>query len=147
MKRVLMGALTALALSVSPFALTAALAAGGQSAEAARPERSQHWAADHRAMMDARLGGMKKPQAPQTPLEHRMLLRPADPAMLGYKSSWSLRNAYGIQIVRKSSPAAGSTIIQRRFSNPTPSRGLRENNDEQACRHLSRRNRGSPCYS
>jgi hypothetical protein len=71
MKRVLIGALTALALLVSPFALTAALAAGDQSAEAARSERSQHWAADHRAMMDARLGGMKealKPTATQYPL-------------------------------------------------------------------------------
>jgi hypothetical protein len=53
MKRVLIGALTAVALSVSPFALRAA-AAGDHSAEAASSERTQHWAADHRAMMDAR---------------------------------------------------------------------------------------------
>ena len=71
MKRVLMGALTALALSVSPLALGAAVAAADQSAEAAGSERSQHWAADHRAMKDARLGGMKealKPTAAQYPL-------------------------------------------------------------------------------
>ena len=71
MKRVLIGALTAVALSVSPFALRAAAAAGDQSAEAANSERTQHWAFDHRAMMDARLGGMKealKPTAAQYPL-------------------------------------------------------------------------------
>jgi zinc resistance-associated protein len=71
MKRVLIGALTAVALSVSPFALTAAVAAGDQSAEVASSERLQHWASDHRAMMDARLGGMKealKPTAAQYPL-------------------------------------------------------------------------------
>jgi LTXXQ motif family protein len=71
MKRVLIGVLTAVALSVSPFALTAAVAAGDQSAEAASSERLQHWASDHRAMMDARLGGMKealKPTANQYPL-------------------------------------------------------------------------------
>ena len=60
MRRILLGALTAIALSVSPFALTAAVAADDQSAEAARAERIQHWAADHQAMMDARLGGMKE---------------------------------------------------------------------------------------
>jgi hypothetical protein len=59
MKRVLIGALTAVALSISPFALTAAVAAGDQAVEAPSSERAQHWAADHRAMMDARLGGMK----------------------------------------------------------------------------------------
>jgi hypothetical protein len=42
MKRVLMGALTALALSVSPLALGAAVAAADQSAEAVGSERSQH---------------------------------------------------------------------------------------------------------
>jgi LTXXQ motif family protein len=71
MKRILIGALTAAALSASPFALTAAGAAGDQSAEAASSERTQHWASDHRAMMDARLGGMKealKPTANQYPL-------------------------------------------------------------------------------
>jgi zinc resistance-associated protein len=55
MKRILLCALTALAVSVS----TAAVAAGDQSAEAAHEERTQHWAADHETMMDARLGGMK----------------------------------------------------------------------------------------
>jgi hypothetical protein len=71
MKRIFIGALAAVALSVSPFTLTAAAAAGDQTAEAAGSERSQHWAADHRAMMDARLGGMKealKPTAAQYPL-------------------------------------------------------------------------------
>lgn len=60
MKRILLAALTAVALSVSSLALTAAVAADDQSAEAAGAERMQHWAADHEAMMDARLGGMKE---------------------------------------------------------------------------------------
>jgi zinc resistance-associated protein len=59
MKRTLLCALTAVAFSVSPFAVTAAIAAGDQSAEAAHKERMQHWAADHEAMMDARCAGMK----------------------------------------------------------------------------------------
>src|SRR3984957_5771911 len=59
MKRILLYALTAVAVSVSSFALTAAVGAGDQSAEAAHKERMQHWAADHEAMMDARCGGMK----------------------------------------------------------------------------------------
>ena len=59
MKRILLCALTAVAVSVSSFALTAGVAAGDQSAEAAHEERMQHWAADHETMMDARLGGMK----------------------------------------------------------------------------------------
>jgi hypothetical protein len=59
MKRILLCALTAVAVSVSSFALTAAVAAGDQSAEAAHNERMQHWAADHEAMMDARCAGMK----------------------------------------------------------------------------------------
>ena len=59
MKRTLLCALTAVAFSASSFALTAAVAAGDQSAETAHKERMQHWAADHEAMMDARLGGMK----------------------------------------------------------------------------------------
>jgi LTXXQ motif family protein len=70
-KHIVLGALTAVALSVSSFALTAAVAADDQSAEAARAERIQHWAADHQTMMDARLGGMKealKPTAAQYPL-------------------------------------------------------------------------------
>ena len=68
MKRILLCALTAVAVSVSSFALTAA---GDQSAEAAHNERMQHWAADHEAMMDARCGGMKaalKLTAEQNPL-------------------------------------------------------------------------------
>jgi hypothetical protein len=40
--------------------MRAAVAAGNQAAEAASSERRQHWVADHRAMMDARLGGMKE---------------------------------------------------------------------------------------
>jgi hypothetical protein len=59
MKRTLLCALTAVAFSVSSFTLTAADAAGDQSAEAAHQERMQRWAADHEAMMDSRLGGMK----------------------------------------------------------------------------------------
>jgi hypothetical protein len=59
MKRTLLCALTAVALSFSSFALSPAIAAGDQSAEAVHKERMQHWAADHEAMMDARLGGMK----------------------------------------------------------------------------------------
>ena len=59
MKRILLCALTAVAISVSAFSLNTAIAAGDQSAEAARAERMKHRAADHEAMMDARLGGMK----------------------------------------------------------------------------------------
>jgi hypothetical protein len=59
MKRTLLCALTAVAVSVSSFALTAAVAASDQSAEAAHKERMQHWAADHEAIMDAGLGGTK----------------------------------------------------------------------------------------
>jgi LTXXQ motif family protein len=59
MKRILLCALTAVAVSVSSFALTAAGAAGDQSVEAADKERTQHWAAEYETMMDARLGGMK----------------------------------------------------------------------------------------
>ena len=65
MKRILLCALTAAAFSVSSFALTAAVAAGDQSAEAASSERTQHWAADHRATMGARLGGMKEALKPR----------------------------------------------------------------------------------
>ena len=59
MKRILLCALTAVAISVSAFSLNTAIAAGDQPAEAARAERMKHRAADHEAMMDARLGGMK----------------------------------------------------------------------------------------
>jgi zinc resistance-associated protein len=70
-KRIFLSALTAVALSVFTFALPPAVAAGDQPAESTRAERMQHWAADHQAMMDARLGGMKealKPTAAQYPL-------------------------------------------------------------------------------
>jgi hypothetical protein len=60
MKRILLCALSAVAFSVSTFALTAAVAADDPQAEAVHKERMQHWAADHEAMMDARLGGMKE---------------------------------------------------------------------------------------
>jgi zinc resistance-associated protein len=63
MKRFTLSALAGLALFVSAFGNTAA-AAGDQSAEAAHTERMQHWAADHRAMMDAKLGGMKEALKP-----------------------------------------------------------------------------------
>jgi hypothetical protein len=59
MKRFTLSALAGLALSVSAFAVTSAVAAGDQSAEAAHKEHMQHWAATHEAMIDARLGGMK----------------------------------------------------------------------------------------
>jgi hypothetical protein len=69
-KRILLGALTAVALTAFSFALTAAVAAGDQPAEAIRAEHMKHWAADHQATMDARFGGMKealKPTAQQYP--------------------------------------------------------------------------------
>jgi hypothetical protein len=59
MNRVLIGALAASRFR-SPFAMRAAVAAGDPAAEAASSERRQHWVADHRAMMDARLGCMKE---------------------------------------------------------------------------------------
>jgi LTXXQ motif family protein len=59
MKRILLCALTAVAISVSAFSLNTAMAADDQSSEAAHKARMQRWAADHEAMMDARLGGMK----------------------------------------------------------------------------------------
>jgi hypothetical protein len=52
--------------------------------------------------------------------------------------------------VDSNTPASAENIAgtgSRRFSNPAHPRGVRENTDEQARRHLSRRNRGSPCYS
>jgi hypothetical protein len=71
LKRIFLCALTGVALSVSAFALASAVAAGDQSAEGARKEPMQHWAADHEAMIHARLGGMKaalKLTADQNPL-------------------------------------------------------------------------------
>ena len=47
-------------------------------------------------------------------------------------------------------PASAENIAgtgSRRSRTPHHPRGVRENTDEQARRHLSRRNRGSPCYS
>ena len=61
----------AFALCVALIAPIAATAAGDQPRAAASAEQMQHWAADHEAMMDARLGGMKevlKPTATQYPL-------------------------------------------------------------------------------
>jgi len=69
MKRILLGTLAAAAVSLSPFTLISAAAQSDQ--QPSREERMQHWAADHEAMMDARLGGMKealKPTASQYPL-------------------------------------------------------------------------------
>jgi hypothetical protein len=57
MNRTFLCVLSTVALSLSSFAVTTAVAAGDQSAETTRSERMQHWAADHAAMMDARLGG------------------------------------------------------------------------------------------
>ena len=68
MKRILLGTLAAAAVSLSPFTLISAAAQSDQ--QPSREERMQHWAADHEAMMDARLGGMKealKPTASQYP--------------------------------------------------------------------------------
>jgi hypothetical protein len=59
MERSLVGAWTAVALFVFAFAPITAVAAGDKSPEATRAEHMQRWAADHEAMMDARLGGMK----------------------------------------------------------------------------------------
>ncbi len=46
------------ALAVCAFGVTAA-AAAGESSSAAGMERMQHWAADHEALLDARLAGLK----------------------------------------------------------------------------------------
>jgi hypothetical protein len=59
MKRILLCALTAVAVSASAFTVTAALGADNQLSEAAKAERMQHWEADHETMMEARLAGMK----------------------------------------------------------------------------------------
>jgi hypothetical protein len=57
MKRTLLGALAALALSTSGFALTAATAQSDQ--QPSHAERMQHWAADRETVLDAKLAGMK----------------------------------------------------------------------------------------
>ena len=55
MKRTILGALAALAVSASAFAMTAAQ--GDQQPSPA--DRMQHWAADRETMLDAKLAGMK----------------------------------------------------------------------------------------
>jgi LTXXQ motif family protein len=57
MKRTVVGALAALAISASGFALTAAAAQDNQ--QSSRAERMQQWAADREAVLDAKLAGMK----------------------------------------------------------------------------------------
>ena len=57
MKRILLGAVAALALSASGFALSAAAAQSDQ--EPSHAERMQHWAADRETLLDAKLAGMK----------------------------------------------------------------------------------------
>src|SRR5271169_1624477 len=56
MKRTALGALAALAISVSGFALTAAAQDDQQSS---RAERMQQWATDRETVLDAKLAGMK----------------------------------------------------------------------------------------
>ncbi len=58
MKRTLLGAVAAVAVSASAFALTAAAAQSDQQ-PAPSAERMQHWAADRETMLDAKLAGMK----------------------------------------------------------------------------------------
>jgi hypothetical protein len=57
MKRILLGTFTALALSSSGFALSAAAAHSDQ--QPSHAERMQHWAADRETLLDAKLAGMK----------------------------------------------------------------------------------------
>jgi hypothetical protein len=59
MKRILLGALAALAISTSGFALTAAAAESDRQSGPAMMERMQHWAADRETLLDAKLAGMK----------------------------------------------------------------------------------------
>jgi len=56
MKRTVLGALAALAISASGFALTAAAQDDQQSS---RAERMQQWATDRETVLDAKLAGMK----------------------------------------------------------------------------------------
>ena len=58
MKRYLFAPLTAILLSASAFAVSAA-AAQGDEASAPRMERMQRWAADRASVLDAKLAGMK----------------------------------------------------------------------------------------
>jgi len=57
MKRTIIGALAAIAVSTSSFALTAAAAQTNQ--QPSQAERMQHWAADRETLLDAKLAGMK----------------------------------------------------------------------------------------
>ena len=57
MKRTIIGALAAIAVSTSSFALTAAAAQTNQ--QPSQAERMQHWAADRVTLLDAKLAGMK----------------------------------------------------------------------------------------
>lgn len=57
MKRILLSALAALAVSTSGFALSAATAQSDQ--QPSHAERMQHWAADRETVLDAKFAGMK----------------------------------------------------------------------------------------
>ncbi len=57
MKRTIIGALAAIAVSTSSFALMAAAAQTNQ--QPSQAERMQHWAADRETLLDAKLAGMK----------------------------------------------------------------------------------------
>jgi hypothetical protein len=59
MTRTILGALAAVALSTSGFALTAATAQNATTAQPSQAERMQHWAADRETLLDAKLAGMK----------------------------------------------------------------------------------------
>ena len=47
------------AVSIGAFAVAAAIAAPGESSGPPGMEQMQHWAADHEALLDARLAGLK----------------------------------------------------------------------------------------
>ena len=57
MKRILLGAFAAVALSASGFALSAATAQSDQ--QPSHADRMQHWAADRETLLDAKLAGMR----------------------------------------------------------------------------------------
>jgi hypothetical protein len=59
MIRTLVGALAAVAISASAFALTAAAAEGDQQSGPAMMERMQHWAMDRETLLAAKLAGVK----------------------------------------------------------------------------------------
>ena len=58
MKRIVLGAMAAVAVSVSAIVLAGA-APGDQPSGFPGAQRIQHWAADHETLLDARLAGMK----------------------------------------------------------------------------------------